>query len=104
MLNLSVGPRGLVWGVTWDGHCLVRLGVGKEKEVGAYWDMVFSPDDSDHKFLQVAVGTDIVWAVTRAGKVRGKSSGRHVIEDIYLSLGPSIGPFDELFFSFFSFG
>ena len=70
VLNLSVGPRGLVWAVTWDGHCLVRVGVGKEKETGAYWDIVFPPDDSDHKFLQVAVGTDIVWAVARSGKVK----------------------------------
>ena len=69
MLNLSVGPRGLVWAVTWDGNCLVRLGIGKEKEIGTYWDLVFPPDDSDHKFLQVAVGTDIVWAVARSGKV-----------------------------------
>ena len=79
VLNLSVGPRGLVWAVTWDGHCLVRMGVGKDKETGTYWDIVFPPDDSDHKFLQVAVGTDIVWAVTRSGKV---TSGQYTPNNV----------------------
>lgn len=110
VINLSVGSMGLVWAVTWDGHCLVRLGIGKEKETGTYWDIVFPPDDSDHKFLQVSVGTNSVWAVTRTGQVffrqgiqanmaphrKDSAMGTNWVEMVGLMSTISCGPSDQI--------
>ena len=34
LVQISVGPTGVVWGVTWDGLGIVRTGVSRDKPLG----------------------------------------------------------------------
>lgn len=35
--QISVGPTGLVWAVTWGGEALVRTGVTRENAMGKFY-------------------------------------------------------------------
>lgn len=63
VLQLSIGPTGLVWAVLIDGRALVRAGVTRENLQGEYWVDVNSPVET-LKITQVSVGTSAVWAIT----------------------------------------
>jgi hypothetical protein len=34
IINIACGPTGLVWGVTWDGHAIVRTHVCRDSVYG----------------------------------------------------------------------
>ncbi len=34
VVQLSVGPTGIVWAITWDGFCAARVGVSRDNPVG----------------------------------------------------------------------
>ncbi|XP_067673627.1 tectonin beta-propeller repeat-containing protein 1-like isoform X2 [Haliotis asinina] len=68
LINISVGPTGLVWGVTWDGQALVRLNVNRDYVYGTSWTLVTYPDEST-RVMQVALGLNTLWALSREGKV-----------------------------------
>ncbi|CAG2179506.1 unnamed protein product, partial [Oppiella nova] len=79
--QISCGPTGLVWTVAWDGSALVRTGINRDNVCGNNWVKVEAPNES--KLMQVSVGVDSVWALTRDGKVwfrkgiRGLNSGHN---------------------------
>ena len=39
LVQISVGPLGLLWGCTWDGQAVVRSGVTYIKPYGMYWKL-----------------------------------------------------------------
>ncbi|KAI1285473.1 Tectonin beta-propeller repeat-containing protein 1 [Halotydeus destructor] len=65
--QISVGPTGLVWTVTWEGKALVRGGVTRDNIYGSHWIEVEPPVSA--KLLQVSVGIDAVWAISRDYRV-----------------------------------
>ncbi|GAB6031582.1 tectonin beta-propeller repeat containing [Chamberlinius hualienensis] len=78
--QLSVGPTGLLWAVTWNGYALVRLGVTRTELSGSGWANVDPPNENS-KLLQISVGCNSVWAISRDNKVwfrkgvNGRESG-----------------------------
>ncbi|ESO93374.1 hypothetical protein LOTGIDRAFT_190059 [Lottia gigantea] len=66
VINISVGPTGLVWAVTWDGLVLVRLGVSRDNVYGSSWSEIPYPTN-ETRMMQVAVGNNTVWALSRDG-------------------------------------
>ncbi|KAL8561229.1 hypothetical protein ACOMHN_024485 [Nucella lapillus] len=68
IINMACGPTGLVWAVTWDGHALVRTLVSRDHVYGVGWEMVPYPQEST-RLMQVSVGRNSVWALSRDGKV-----------------------------------
>jgi tectonin beta-propeller repeat-containing protein 1 len=59
-----VGPTGLVWAVTWHGKALVRLGITRIDPCGQSWSILDPPGPSS-PLSMVAVGMNVVWAITR---------------------------------------
>ncbi|XP_076458825.1 tectonin beta-propeller repeat-containing protein 1-like [Babylonia areolata] len=68
IINIACGPTGLVWAITWDGHTVVRTHVSRDNVYGVGWEMVPYPQEST-RLMQVAVGRNSVWALSRDGKV-----------------------------------
>ncbi|KAK6170342.1 hypothetical protein SNE40_018755 [Patella caerulea] len=68
LVNISVGPTGLVWAVTWDGLVLVRLGINRDNVYGATWCEIPYPKENT-RMMQIALGTNSLWALSREGKV-----------------------------------
>lgn len=72
LIQLSVGPTGLVWAVLYNGRVIARSGVTRDRLSGEAWLSVKPPipssSDSDGpnglKVVQVSVGTNAVWCVT----------------------------------------
>ncbi|XP_038067772.1 tectonin beta-propeller repeat-containing protein 1-like isoform X2 [Patiria miniata] len=67
LVQISVGPTGVVWGVTWDGLGIVRTGVSRDHPLGTGWQYVAPPEEPG--LGQVAVGLNAVWAISRDNKV-----------------------------------
>eukprot|EP00057_Strongylocentrotus_purpuratus_P027339 XP_011681813.1 PREDICTED: uncharacterized protein LOC100889023 [Strongylocentrotus purpuratus] len=67
LVQLSVGPTGVVWGVTWDGQGVIRIGVSRDHPLGTGWTYVSPPETA--LLTSVAVGNNVVWALTRDQKV-----------------------------------
>uniref|UniRef100_A0A8C1MDE4 Tectonin beta-propeller repeat-containing protein 1 n=1 Tax=Cyprinus carpio TaxID=7962 RepID=A0A8C1MDE4_CYPCA len=68
VVQISCGPGDLVWAVLWEGHLLVREGVGRDCLKGSSWVTVESPSPGVG-VVHVAVGVNVVWAVTKDHKV-----------------------------------
>ncbi|XP_013383971.1 tectonin beta-propeller repeat-containing protein 1 [Lingula anatina] len=68
VIAVSVGPMGHVWITTWDGNALVRMGVTWDNVIGTHWVKVEAPSN-EITFLQVSVGVNAVWAISRDGKI-----------------------------------
>uniref|UniRef100_A0A671MZE4 Tectonin beta-propeller repeat-containing protein 1 n=1 Tax=Sinocyclocheilus anshuiensis TaxID=1608454 RepID=A0A671MZE4_9TELE len=68
VVQISCGPGDLVWAVLWEGDLLVREGIGRDCLKGSSWVMVESPD-TGVAAAHVAVGVNVVWAVTKDHKV-----------------------------------
>ena len=64
MSQISVGPTGLVWAVTWHGKALVRLGVTRLDPFGTSWS-ILEPPSPTAPLNMVAVGNHVVWATSR---------------------------------------
>ncbi|XP_074648382.1 tectonin beta-propeller repeat-containing protein 1-like [Tubulanus polymorphus] len=111
--SISVGPMGLVWAITWDGQALVRSGVAWNNIIGDAWTEVDPPSVDDAcRLSQVAVGTNVIWAVSRNGKVwfrKGirfnfsgeehalSETGTNWIEMVGEMSMVSVGPNDQVF-------
>ncbi|XP_072168056.1 tectonin beta-propeller repeat-containing protein 1-like [Diadema setosum] len=67
LLQLSVGPTGVVWGVTWDGQGVIRIGVSRDHPLGTSWTYVSPPEKG--LLASVTMGNNVVWALTRDKKV-----------------------------------
>ncbi|XP_071962416.1 tectonin beta-propeller repeat-containing protein 1-like isoform X2 [Antedon mediterranea] len=67
MVQISVGPSGIVWGVTWDGVSVVRIGVSRDHPFGTRWEYVQPPPDI--RICQVTVGSTALWAISTNYKV-----------------------------------
>ncbi|XP_070581282.1 tectonin beta-propeller repeat-containing protein 1-like isoform X2 [Ptychodera flava] len=65
--QISVGPKGSVWAVLWDGMVAVRNGYSHDHPIGTDWNYVSAPDNC--VLSMVSVGTKAVWATTRDGRV-----------------------------------
>ncbi|XP_061120681.1 tectonin beta-propeller repeat-containing protein 1 isoform X2 [Syngnathus typhle] len=89
VIQISCGPGDLVWAVLWEGQMIVREGVSRDNPrgtdirslfsldsvigivfflSGSSWSMVDSPDP-DVAVMHVAVGVNVVWALTKDNKV-----------------------------------
>uniref|UniRef100_A0A3B4TLW8 Tectonin beta-propeller repeat-containing protein 1 n=1 Tax=Seriola dumerili TaxID=41447 RepID=A0A3B4TLW8_SERDU len=68
VVQISCGPGDLVWAVLWEGQFIVREGIGRDCPKGASWAVVDSPSP-DVGAIHVAVGVNVVWAVTKDNKV-----------------------------------
>uniref|UniRef100_A0A8C1WWV2 Tectonin beta-propeller repeat-containing protein 1 n=1 Tax=Cyprinus carpio TaxID=7962 RepID=A0A8C1WWV2_CYPCA len=68
VVQISCGSGDLVWAVLWEGHLLVREGVGRDCLKGSSWVTVESPSPGVG-VVHVAVGVNVVWAVTKDHKV-----------------------------------
>ncbi|XP_056627242.1 tectonin beta-propeller repeat-containing protein 1 [Triplophysa dalaica] len=68
VVQVSCGPGDLVWAVLWEGHLLVREGIGRDCLKGTSWVTVESPNPGVGA-VHVAVGVNVVWAVTKDHKV-----------------------------------
>ena len=62
--QISIGPTGLVWAVTWHGRALVRLGITRLDPTGNSWS-VLDPPGPNSPLSTVAVGNHVVWAISR---------------------------------------
>ena len=62
--QISVGPTGLVWAVTWHGRALVRHGITRLDPTGQSWSVLDPPGPSSPLSI-VAVGNHVVWAISR---------------------------------------
>lgn len=68
VVQISCGPGDLVWAVLWEGQFIVREGVGRDCPKGTSWTVVDSPSP-EVGAIHVAVGVNVVWAVTKDNKV-----------------------------------
>ncbi|XP_067285521.1 tectonin beta-propeller repeat-containing protein 1 [Pseudorasbora parva] len=68
VVQISCGPGDLVWAVLWEGHLLVREGIGRDCLKGSSWVTVESPSP-EAGAVHIAVGVNVVWAVTKDHKV-----------------------------------
>uniref|UniRef100_H3D5S4 Tectonin beta-propeller repeat-containing protein 1 n=1 Tax=Tetraodon nigroviridis TaxID=99883 RepID=H3D5S4_TETNG len=68
VVQISSGPGDLVWAVLWEGQFIVREGIGRDCPRGTSWMTVDSPS-SDVGATHVAVGSNVVWALTKDNKV-----------------------------------
>ncbi|XP_056153261.1 tectonin beta-propeller repeat-containing protein 1 [Lampris incognitus] len=76
VVQVSSGPGELVWAALWEGQLIVREGIARDCPKGTSWVVVDSPSP-DIGVIHVAVGVNVVWAVTKDNKVwfrRGVSS------------------------------
>ncbi|KAK7134549.1 hypothetical protein R3I93_017845 [Phoxinus phoxinus] len=68
VVQISCGPGDLVWAVLWEGNLMVREGIGRDCLNGSSWVTVESPSP-EAGAVHVAVGVNVVWAVTKDHKV-----------------------------------
>ncbi|XP_076856381.1 LOW QUALITY PROTEIN: tectonin beta-propeller repeat-containing protein 1 [Brachyhypopomus gauderio] len=68
VVQVSCGPSDLLWAVLWEGHLLVREGITRDCPKGSTWVVVESPNP-EVGAIHVAVGINVVWAVTKDHKV-----------------------------------
>ncbi|XP_061912062.1 tectonin beta-propeller repeat-containing protein 1 [Entelurus aequoreus] len=68
VIQISCGPGELVWAVLWEGQLIVREGVSRDFPQGTSWSVVDSPSP-DVGAMHVAVGVNVVWALTKDNKV-----------------------------------
>ncbi|KAE8284422.1 Tectonin beta-propeller repeat-containing protein 1 [Larimichthys crocea] len=68
VVQISCGPEDLVWAVLWEGQLIVREGVGRDCPKGTSWTVVDSPSPGVGA-IHVAVGNNVVWALTKDNKV-----------------------------------
>lgn len=68
VVQISCGPGDLVWAVLWEGQLIVREGIGRDCPKGTSWAVVESPSPGVGA-IHVAVGTNVVWAITKDNKV-----------------------------------
>ncbi|GLD62727.1 tectonin beta-propeller repeat-containing protein 1, partial [Lates japonicus] len=68
VVQISCGPGDLVWAALWEGQLIVREGIGRDCPKGTSWAVVDSPSP-DVGAIHVAVGVNVVWAVTKDNKV-----------------------------------
>ncbi|XP_017339163.1 tectonin beta-propeller repeat-containing protein 1 [Ictalurus punctatus] len=68
VVQISCGPADLLWGVLWEGQFLVREGITRDCPKGTTWVVVESPSP-EVGAIHVAVGVNVVWAVTKDHKV-----------------------------------
>uniref|UniRef100_A0A3Q2GAX2 Tectonin beta-propeller repeat-containing protein 1 n=1 Tax=Cyprinodon variegatus TaxID=28743 RepID=A0A3Q2GAX2_CYPVA len=68
VVQISCGPGDLVWAVLWEGQLLVREGIGRDCLKGTSWAVVESPNP-EVGAIHVAVGMNVVWALTKDNKV-----------------------------------
>lgn len=68
VVQISCGPGDLVWAVLWEGQLLVREGITRDCPQGSSWVVVDSPSP-EVGAIHVAVGVNVVWAVTKDNKV-----------------------------------
>ncbi|XP_070707337.1 tectonin beta-propeller repeat-containing protein 1 isoform X1 [Pempheris klunzingeri] len=68
VVQISSGPGDLVWAVLWEGQFIVREGIGRDCPKGTSWAVVDSPSP-DVGAIHVAVGINVVWALTKDNKV-----------------------------------
>uniref|UniRef100_A0A3Q1FYR3 Tectonin beta-propeller repeat-containing protein 1 n=1 Tax=Acanthochromis polyacanthus TaxID=80966 RepID=A0A3Q1FYR3_9TELE len=69
VVQISCGPGDLVWAVLWEGQLIVREGISRDCPKGSSWAVVESPSP-DVGAIHVAVGINVVWAVTKDNKDR----------------------------------
>eukprot|EP00795_Rhopilema_esculentum_P009346 gene9346-17049_t len=71
LVQISVGPSGLLWAVQWDGTALARIGISQQNPTGEGWKEIKDSTNglTNSGFLQVSVGTNAVWALGRNRKV-----------------------------------
>lgn len=67
LVQVSVGPTGLLWGCTWDGAAVVRKGISHSEPTGTSWEIIAAP--LDNPLFQVAVGEKSLWSITKSAKV-----------------------------------
>ncbi|XP_034049562.1 tectonin beta-propeller repeat-containing protein 1 [Thalassophryne amazonica] len=68
VVQISCGPGDLVWAVLWEGQFIVRVGISRDCPKGTSWTVVDSPR-SEVGATHVAVGVNVVWAVTKDNRV-----------------------------------
>ncbi|KAA8581780.1 hypothetical protein FQN60_003361 [Etheostoma spectabile] len=68
VVQISCGPGDLVWAVLWEGQLIVREGISRDCPKGTSWAVVDSPSP-DVGATHVAVGNNVVWALTKDNKV-----------------------------------
>ncbi|KAM4525259.1 tectonin beta-propeller repeat-containing protein 1 isoform 2-T2 [Odontesthes bonariensis] len=68
VVQITCGPGDLVWAALWEGQLIVREGISRDCPKGTSWAVVDSPSP-DVGVIHVAVGTNVVWAVTKDSKV-----------------------------------
>ncbi|XP_039544044.1 tectonin beta-propeller repeat-containing protein 1 [Pimephales promelas] len=68
VVQISCGPGDLVWAVLWEGNLMVREGISRDCLNGSSWVTVESPSP-EAGAVHVAVGVNVVWAVTKDHKV-----------------------------------
>uniref|UniRef100_A0A8C8C3E7 Tectonin beta-propeller repeat-containing protein 1 n=1 Tax=Oncorhynchus tshawytscha TaxID=74940 RepID=A0A8C8C3E7_ONCTS len=68
VVQISCGPGDLVWAVLWEGQLIVREGITRDCPQGLCWVVVDSPNP-EAGAIHVAVGDNVVWAVTKDNKV-----------------------------------
>ncbi|XP_031562764.1 tectonin beta-propeller repeat-containing protein 1-like [Actinia tenebrosa] len=71
--QISVSRTGVLWGVSWEGIAVVRIGVTYYQPTGTQWVEVnppsLSPNNEICQLLQVSVGVNGVWALTKDEQV-----------------------------------
>ncbi|XP_047231963.1 tectonin beta-propeller repeat-containing protein 1 isoform X2 [Girardinichthys multiradiatus] len=68
VVQISCGPVDLVWAVLWEGQLIAREGISRDCSRGTSWAVVESPNP-EVGAIHVAVGINVVWAVTKDNKV-----------------------------------
>ncbi|XP_054454751.1 tectonin beta-propeller repeat-containing protein 1 [Anoplopoma fimbria] len=68
VVQISCGPGDLIWAVLWEGQFIVREGISRDCPKGTSWVVVDSPSP-DVGATHVAVGINVVWALTKDNKV-----------------------------------
>lgn len=96
LLQISVGPTGLVWAVLYNGRAIVRTGVTRDNLSGESWLEVKPPSNGQDgknalKIIQVSVGMNSVWCVTNDNQawfrrgIKGEAAG--ISEDAAIGSG-----------------
>lgn len=68
VVQIACGPCDLVCAVLWEGQLMMRKGINRDNPKGNSWEIV-EPQNSGNGFVQVSVGVNVLWAVTRDRKV-----------------------------------
>ncbi|XP_069761521.1 tectonin beta-propeller repeat-containing protein 1 isoform X3 [Narcine bancroftii] len=68
VVQIACGPCDLVCAVLWEGQLIMRKGLNRENPKGNSWQII-EPQNSGNGFVQVSVGVNVLWAVTRDRKM-----------------------------------